>query len=87
MFATERMMERTNHINITMTEDIGTNGTARSKVIKAMDQNKQPCGSTVSFHNIQYKMQLKSGFLCKKKTTSREILVDLKSVIKIAAQD
>lgn len=74
------MMERANHINIAMIEDIGTNGTARSKVVAAMDQNKQPCGSTVSFHNIQYKVKLKSGFFCKRKTSPREILVDLKSV-------
>ncbi|KAM9363915.1 broad substrate specificity ATP-binding cassette transporter ABCG2-like [Symphorus nematophorus] len=76
------MMERTNHINIAMIEDIGTNGTARSKVITAMDQSKQPCGSTVSFHNIQYKVQLKSGFFCKRKTSSREILVDLNGIMR-----
>ncbi len=83
----QRMMERASHINIAMIEDIGTNGMSRSKVISAMDHNKQPCGSTVSFHNIQYKVQLKSGFLCKKKTISREILVDLKLVVKIASSD
>uniref|UniRef100_A0A8C4NJN8 Broad substrate specificity ATP-binding cassette transporter ABCG2 n=1 Tax=Dicentrarchus labrax TaxID=13489 RepID=A0A8C4NJN8_DICLA len=77
------MMERANHINIAMIEDIGnTNGTARSKVVTAMDQNKQPCGSTVSFHNIQYKVQLKSGFLCKRKTSAREILVDLNGIMR-----
>lgn len=76
-------MERANHVNIAMIEDIGTNGTARSKVTAAVDQNKKPCGSTVSFHNIQYKVQLKSGFLCKRKTSPREILVDLKSVVKL----
>ncbi|XP_010751585.3 broad substrate specificity ATP-binding cassette transporter ABCG2d [Larimichthys crocea] len=76
------MMERASHINIAMTEDIGTNGTARSKVITAMDQNKQPCGSTVSFHNIQYKVQLKSGFFCKRKTSPREILVDLNGIMR-----
>uniref|UniRef100_A0A8C4GWQ0 Broad substrate specificity ATP-binding cassette transporter ABCG2 n=1 Tax=Dicentrarchus labrax TaxID=13489 RepID=A0A8C4GWQ0_DICLA len=76
-------MERANHINIAMIEDIGnTNGTARSKVVTAMDQNKQPCGSTVSFHNIQYKVQLKSGFLCKRKTSAREILVDLNGIMR-----
>ncbi|TKS68340.1 ATP-binding cassette sub-family G member 2 [Collichthys lucidus] len=76
------MMERASHINIAMTEDIGTNGTARSKVIPATDQNKQSCGSTVSFHNIQYKVQLKSGFFCKRKTSSREILVDLNGIMR-----
>lgn len=79
-FLLQRMMERASHINIAMIEDIGTNGMARSKVV---DQIKQPCGSTVSFHNIQYKVQLKSGSFCKRKTSPREILVDLKSVAKI----
>uniref|UniRef100_A0A671WF81 Broad substrate specificity ATP-binding cassette transporter ABCG2 n=1 Tax=Sparus aurata TaxID=8175 RepID=A0A671WF81_SPAAU len=75
-------MERANHVNIAMIEDIGTNGTARSKVTAAVDQNKKPCGSTVSFHNIQYKVQLKSGFLCKRKTSPREILVDLNGIMR-----
>ncbi|XP_023283991.1 ATP-binding cassette sub-family G member 2-like [Seriola lalandi dorsalis] len=75
-------MERANHINIAMIEDIGTNGMARSKVITATDQNKQPCGSTVSFHNIQYKVQLKSGFFCKRKTSPKEILVDLNGIMR-----
>uniref|UniRef100_A0A671WG21 Broad substrate specificity ATP-binding cassette transporter ABCG2 n=1 Tax=Sparus aurata TaxID=8175 RepID=A0A671WG21_SPAAU len=44
--------------------------------------NKKPCGSTVSFHNIQYKVQLKSGFLCKRKTSPREILVDLNGIMR-----
>lgn len=74
-------MERANHVNIAMIEDIGANGTVRSKVMAAMDQNKQPRGATVSFHNIQYKVQLKSGLLCRRKTSPREILVDLKSVV------
>uniref|UniRef100_A0A671WJS3 ATP binding cassette subfamily G member 2 (JR blood group) n=1 Tax=Sparus aurata TaxID=8175 RepID=A0A671WJS3_SPAAU len=51
-------------------------------VTAAVDQNKKPCGSTVSFHNIQYKVQLKSGFLCKRKTSPREILVDLNGIMR-----
>lgn len=76
----QRMMEKTSHINIAMIEDIGTNGMAVSKVGTGMDGTKQRCGSTVSFHNIQYKVQQQSGFLCKRKILSKEILVDLKSV-------
>lgn len=73
-------MEKTSHINIAMIEDIGTNGMAVSKVGTGVDGKKQRCGSTVSFHNIQYKVQQQSGFLCKRKILSKEILVDLKSV-------
>uniref|UniRef100_A0A3Q3MNJ4 Broad substrate specificity ATP-binding cassette transporter ABCG2 n=1 Tax=Mastacembelus armatus TaxID=205130 RepID=A0A3Q3MNJ4_9TELE len=75
-------MERFNHINIAMIEDVGTNGMSRSKFATAADPDKQSCGSTVSFHNIQYKVQLKSGFFCKRKTSSREILVDLNGVMR-----
>ncbi|KAA8594693.1 hypothetical protein FQN60_011828 [Etheostoma spectabile] len=71
------MMERANHINIAMIEDISTNGTAPAK-----DHNKQQCGSTVSFHNIQYKVQLKSGFFCKRKSSPNEILADLNGIMK-----
>lgn len=74
-------MERANHINIAMIDDIDTNGTGRSKVIPAVDQNKQPCGSTVSFHNIQYNMQQRGGFSCKRKSSTKEILADLKLVV------
>lgn len=74
-------MERANHINIAMMDDIDVNGTSRSKVMSDIDQDKQPCGSTVSFHNIQYKVQLKGGVFCKKKTSPKEILVDLKLVL------
>lgn len=74
-------MERANHINIAMIEDIDTNGTGRSKVNATVDQNKQPCGSTVSFHNIQYKVQQRGGFFCKRKSSTKEILADLKLVL------
>ncbi|XP_034451792.1 broad substrate specificity ATP-binding cassette transporter ABCG2d isoform X2 [Hippoglossus hippoglossus] len=74
-------MEKANHINIAMIEDIGTNGTATSKGVTCTEQNKPPCGSTVSFHNVQYKVQLRSGF-CKKKSSPKEILVDLNGIMR-----
>lgn len=74
------IMERANHISIAMVDDIDSNGTRRSKVDAAVDQNKQACGSTVSFHNIHYKVQLKGGMVCRRKTSPKEILMDLKSV-------
>uniref|UniRef100_A0A4W5NDY3 Broad substrate specificity ATP-binding cassette transporter ABCG2 n=1 Tax=Hucho hucho TaxID=62062 RepID=A0A4W5NDY3_9TELE len=42
----------------------------------------QPWGSTVSFHSIQYKVKLKTGPLCKRKNTAREILVDLNGIMR-----
>lgn len=80
-FLLRRTMERANHVHIAMVEDIGTNGVACSKAVTSTEPDKQPCGSTVSFHNIQYQVEeLKSGF-CKRKSSSKEILVDLKSVL------
>lgn len=69
-------MDRANHINIAMTDSADINGSARSKAMAAEDRG----GSTVSFHNIQYKVQLRSGIFGKKKSSGREILTDLKSV-------
>ncbi|CAN9510294.1 unnamed protein product [Ophioblennius macclurei] len=76
------MMESTNHISIAMVEDIGTNGVAGSKVGSSADRNNQRRGATVSFHNVQYKVQLKSGLFCKRKITSRDILLDLNGIMK-----
>lgn len=79
-FAAQRTMERANHINIAMIDNIDTNGSAGSKVTAAAvaDRSDQPLGSTVSFHNIHYKVQLRSGIFGKKKSSGKEILTDLK---------
>ncbi|XP_062243011.1 broad substrate specificity ATP-binding cassette transporter ABCG2d [Platichthys flesus] len=74
-------MERSNHINVAMLEDLSTNGTATSKGVTFSEQSKPPCGSTVSFHNVQYKVQLRSGF-CKRKSSPKEILVDLNGIMR-----
>ncbi|KAK9540518.1 hypothetical protein VZT92_002965 [Zoarces viviparus] len=74
------MTARGCHINIGLTEDDGTNGMA--KAATAADQKKPPSGSTMSFHNIQYKVQQKSGLLCKRKTSPREILFDLNGIMR-----
>uniref|UniRef100_A0A672MQC1 ATP-binding cassette sub-family G member 2-like n=1 Tax=Sinocyclocheilus grahami TaxID=75366 RepID=A0A672MQC1_SINGR len=36
-------------------------------------------GATVSFHSISYSVKMKSGFLCKRKLTQKNILIQLKS--------
>ncbi|KAJ4945004.1 hypothetical protein JOQ06_013543 [Pogonophryne albipinna] len=75
------MMERANHINIAMIEDIGTNGTVGSKVAPGAEQSPKR-GSTVSFHNVRYRVQLQSGFVCRRKTSHREILLDLNGIMR-----
>ncbi|KAK7129482.1 hypothetical protein R3I94_017635 [Phoxinus phoxinus] len=39
-------------------------------------------GATVSFHNINYNVKMKSGFLCKRKITPKNILIDLNGIMK-----
>ncbi|KAM6939774.1 broad substrate specificity ATP-binding cassette transporter ABCG2d [Xenentodon cancila] len=75
-------MERSSHINIAMTEDASANGTARSNAGASVEWNQQPCGSTVSFHNVHYKVQQKSGFVCKESTSPRKILGDLNGIMR-----
>ncbi|XP_030643909.1 ATP-binding cassette sub-family G member 2-like [Chanos chanos] len=75
------MTDRTNHINIQMVQDLGTNGTAGPKVVTT--GTVRPLhGATVSFHNINYSVDLKSGPLCKRKVIHKEILVDLSGIMK-----
>uniref|UniRef100_A0A8C7YDG5 Broad substrate specificity ATP-binding cassette transporter ABCG2 n=1 Tax=Oryzias sinensis TaxID=183150 RepID=A0A8C7YDG5_9TELE len=46
------------------------------------DWNQQPCGSTVSFHNVHYKVQLKSGPVCQRKRNPMQILMDLNGIMR-----
>uniref|UniRef100_A0A8B9JQL4 ATP-binding cassette, sub-family G (WHITE), member 2d n=1 Tax=Astyanax mexicanus TaxID=7994 RepID=A0A8B9JQL4_ASTMX len=70
-----------NHANIEMIEEVGQNGTVGSKIVTT-ESFRQPRGSTVSFHNIQYSVKMKSGPLCKKKVITKDILQDLNGIMK-----
>ncbi|XP_032042730.1 broad substrate specificity ATP-binding cassette transporter ABCG2 isoform X2 [Aythya fuligula] len=39
-------------------------------------------GSTLTFHNISYSVKVKSGFLCCRKTASKEVLRDLNGIMR-----
>ncbi|XP_032419474.1 broad substrate specificity ATP-binding cassette transporter ABCG2d [Xiphophorus hellerii] len=75
-------MEGAGHINIAMIEDTGTNGTSPSKTRPDFNRTNQACGSTVSFHSIQYKVQMRSGFFCKAKPNPKEVLTDLNGIMR-----
>ncbi|XP_052354146.1 broad substrate specificity ATP-binding cassette transporter ABCG2-like [Oncorhynchus keta] len=61
-------------------EDTKTNGTPK---YESTGTAKSLQGSTVSFHNIHYKVTQRSGCLCiKRKTTTKDILVDLNGLMK-----
>ncbi|KAG9347083.1 hypothetical protein JZ751_006010 [Albula glossodonta] len=76
------MTERSKHINIPMAEYASSNGATGGQGANV----KSPHGSTVSFHNIHYSVDLKSGPVCKRKVTTKEILVDLKFLDVLAAR-
>uniref|UniRef100_A0A8B9R8I8 Broad substrate specificity ATP-binding cassette transporter ABCG2 n=1 Tax=Astyanax mexicanus TaxID=7994 RepID=A0A8B9R8I8_ASTMX len=61
--------------------EVGQNGTVGSKIVTT-ESFRQPRGSTVSFHNIQYSVKMKSGPLCKKKVITKDILQDLNGIMK-----
>jgi hypothetical protein len=71
------MVEKVGHINVAMLDDISPKNGLKGPTSTF---SSTPCSATVSFHNIQYKVQLKSGFFCvgKNSRVTREILVDLK---------
>ncbi|KAL2098049.1 hypothetical protein ACEWY4_007256 [Coilia grayii] len=75
------MTDRANHVNLQMVEDMGTNGLKRPKV-NTMETGKSQHGSVVSFHNIEYKVKMKSGPICKRKITAKDILVDLSGIMR-----
>ncbi|KAL0970611.1 hypothetical protein UPYG_G00244410 [Umbra pygmaea] len=58
----------------------GINGTPRHQSVSGV---KSPLGSTVSFHNIHYKVTQSRGCLCmRRKTTTKDILLDLNGMMK-----
>ncbi|XP_041926462.1 broad substrate specificity ATP-binding cassette transporter ABCG2-like [Alosa sapidissima] len=44
--------------------------------------NSRPKGSTVSFHNINYSVKESRGLLCKRKSTTKDILIDLNGMMR-----
>uniref|UniRef100_A0A3P9MY65 Broad substrate specificity ATP-binding cassette transporter ABCG2 n=1 Tax=Poecilia reticulata TaxID=8081 RepID=A0A3P9MY65_POERE len=75
-------MEGAGHINIAMIEDVGTNGTPPSKMSPDFNRTRQACGSAVSFHSIQYKVQMRSGFFSRAKPNPKEVLTDLNGIMR-----
>uniref|UniRef100_A0A8C1J8B4 Broad substrate specificity ATP-binding cassette transporter ABCG2 n=1 Tax=Cyprinus carpio TaxID=7962 RepID=A0A8C1J8B4_CYPCA len=59
----------------------GKNGMSGSNVI-AMELIKKQHGATVSFHSIRYRVEQKSGSICRRTTVHKEILVDLNGIMR-----
>ncbi|KAL4640448.1 ATP-binding cassette sub-family G member 2-like [Arapaima gigas] len=65
-------------INMPMVEDPSTNGVHPPRLIATTGLS---CGATVSFHNIQYRVEMKKGPACKRQIITKDILVDLNGIM------
>lgn len=74
-----KMAEDQPHLCIEMSES-GTNGIP-SRMQSSPDLAGR-AGSVLTFHNICYHVKTKTGFLCFRKTTKKEVLRDVKYVFK-----
>ncbi|XP_006806132.1 broad substrate specificity ATP-binding cassette transporter ABCG2-like [Neolamprologus brichardi] len=59
------------------TMEMGINGAS-----KGSRSRQQLHGATVSFHNIHYKVKQGGGCFCRKKATTKDILIDLNGIMK-----
>lgn len=55
-----------------------TNGVSRPESARSSQQH----GATVSFHNIHYKVRQGAGFLCLRKSNTKDILINLSGIMK-----
>uniref|UniRef100_A0A3B3V2D2 ATP binding cassette subfamily G member 2 (JR blood group) n=1 Tax=Poecilia latipinna TaxID=48699 RepID=A0A3B3V2D2_9TELE len=69
-------------LNVQLKGAKDTNGTSPSKMSPDFNRTRQACGSTVSFHSIQYKVQMRSGFFCRAKPNPKEVLMDLNGIMR-----
>uniref|UniRef100_A0A8C2IQK1 ATP-binding cassette, sub-family G (WHITE), member 2d n=1 Tax=Cyprinus carpio TaxID=7962 RepID=A0A8C2IQK1_CYPCA len=64
-----------------ITEETGRNGMSGSNII-GMELMKKQHGATVSFHSIHYRVEQKSGHICRRTTVHKEILLDLNGIMR-----
>uniref|UniRef100_A0A8C1NMT7 ATP-binding cassette, sub-family G (WHITE), member 2a n=1 Tax=Cyprinus carpio TaxID=7962 RepID=A0A8C1NMT7_CYPCA len=58
------------------------NNVSRTPVSTRMSFSSPRRGATVSFHNINYSVKMKSGFMCKRKVTQKNILIELNGIMR-----
>ncbi|KAF4096253.1 broad substrate specificity ATP-binding cassette transporter ABCG2-like [Onychostoma macrolepis] len=67
--------------DVLIEEDLDNNESG-TPVSTRMSFSSPRRGVTVSFHNINYSVKMKSGFLCKRKVTQKNILIELNGIMK-----
>ncbi|XP_069486636.1 broad substrate specificity ATP-binding cassette transporter ABCG2-like isoform X2 [Ambystoma mexicanum] len=50
--------------------------------VSSPGSGKMSSGSTLTFHNINYRVKIKSGFMCCRKTVDKEILTDINGIMR-----
>ncbi|XP_066042566.1 broad substrate specificity ATP-binding cassette transporter ABCG2 isoform X2 [Chamaea fasciata] len=73
------MAEDQPHLCIQMSES-GTNGIPSG--MQSTPDLAGKAGSVLTFHNICYRVKIKTGFLCFRKTTKKEVLRDVNGIMK-----
>ncbi|XP_059384535.1 broad substrate specificity ATP-binding cassette transporter ABCG2-like [Carassius carassius] len=66
---------------VQMTGDLNNN-VSRAPVSTRMSFLSPRRGATMSFHNINYSVKMKSGFMFKRKVTQKNILIELNGIMK-----
>ncbi|XP_026055603.1 ATP-binding cassette sub-family G member 2 isoform X2 [Carassius auratus] len=69
------------HTAVQMTGD-PNNNQSRTPVSTRISFSSPRRGATMSFHNISYSVKMKSGFLCKRKVTKKNILIELNGIMR-----
>lgn len=72
----DMMSDTFDHSIISVGEEEGAGNFQRS--VPTQESLRSPRGSVVSFHNIQYSVKQRSGFLCKRKIVEKKILHNVK---------
>ncbi|XP_064416330.1 broad substrate specificity ATP-binding cassette transporter ABCG2 [Latimeria chalumnae] len=59
-----------------------SSSSAFPRKLSVQEVEKLPQGSTVAFHNVEYRVKLKSGIACQRRVTTKEILTDINGIMK-----
>ncbi|XP_043086116.1 broad substrate specificity ATP-binding cassette transporter ABCG2-like isoform X2 [Puntigrus tetrazona] len=68
-------------VQLTRVRDVDNN-VSRTPVSTRMSFSASRRGATVSFHDINYSVKMKSGFLCKRKVDQKNILIQLNGIMR-----
>uniref|UniRef100_A0AAR2LYE4 ABC transporter domain-containing protein n=1 Tax=Pygocentrus nattereri TaxID=42514 RepID=A0AAR2LYE4_PYGNA len=63
--------------------NVGSSGNGKLELsASSFSSSSSRHGATVSFHKIHYAVEMKSGWLCKRKVTHKDILIDINGIMR-----